>query len=82
MVSTSKPGGIGAIGSGASRFFHPGDKVREKYPPSERLHCVNIIITGKGLRQVKNEARLCYLVTIPKVEGECWIAKKGFRVKQ
>ena len=82
MVSTSKPGGIGAIGSAASRLFHPGDKVREKYPKDAKLHCVNVEITGEGLRRIKNEAKMCYLVSIPEVEGECYIAKKCFRVEQ
>ncbi|KAL3826861.1 hypothetical protein ACHAXA_005703 [Cyclostephanos tholiformis] len=82
MVSTSKPGGIGAIGSAASRLFHPGDKVREKYPKDAKLRCVNVEITGEGLRRIKNEAKMCYLISIPEVEGECYIAKKCFRVEQ
>ncbi|KAL3810770.1 LOW QUALITY PROTEIN: hypothetical protein ACHAXA_001595, partial [Cyclostephanos tholiformis] len=76
------PGGIGAIGSAASRLFHPGDKVREKYPKDAKLHCVNVKITGEGLRRIKNEAKMCYIVSIPEVEGECYIAKKCFRVEQ
>ncbi|KAL3809499.1 hypothetical protein ACHAXA_009735 [Cyclostephanos tholiformis] len=82
MVSTSKPGGIGAIGSVASRLFHPGDKVREKYPKDAKLRCVNVEITDEGLRRIKNEAKMCYLVSIPEVQGECYIAKKHFRVEQ
>ncbi|KAL3811352.1 hypothetical protein ACHAXA_000768 [Cyclostephanos tholiformis] len=82
MVSTSKLSGIGAIGSAASCLFHPGDKVREKYPKDAKLHCVNVEITSEGLRRIKNEAKMCYLISIPKVEGECYIVKKCFRVEQ
>ncbi len=76
MVSTSKHCGIGAIGSAASRLFHPSDKVHKKYPKDANLHCVNVKITGEGLRRIKNETKMCYLVRIPEVEGECYIVKK------
>ena len=82
MVSTSKCGGINAIGSAASRLFHPGDKVRKKYPKDVKLHCVNVKIIGKGLRRIKNKMKMCFLVSIPEVEGECYIVKKCFRVER
>ena len=31
---------------------------------------------------MENEAKMCYLVSIPEVEGECYIVKKCFRVEQ
>ena len=82
MVRTSKKGGIGAVGSGAARFFHPGEKVREKYPLDAGLRCVNVVITGEGVRRVRNKPQKCYLVTIPEVEGECFIVKSCFKVEQ
>ncbi len=82
MVSTSKKGGIGAVGSGAARFFHPGEKVRKKYPLDAGLRCVNVVITGKGVRRVRNKPQKCYLVTILEVEGECFIVKFCFKVEQ
>jgi hypothetical protein len=82
MVSTSKRGRIGTIGSAASRLFHPGDKVCKKYPNDAKLRCVNVKIIGKGLRRIKNEMKMCNLVSIPEVEGECYILKKCFRVER
>ena len=82
MVSALKPGGIGVIGLAASRLFHPGDKVHEKYPNDTRLRCVNVVITGKGSRRIKNQMKLWYLVSIPEVDCECYITKKCFRVEQ
>jgi len=80
MVTTKKLGGIGAIGSASARFFHPGDRVREKYPPETRMRCVNVVVTGEAQRRIRQTTSLCYLVTIPGVEGECYIVKKNFRV--
>ncbi len=81
-MSTSKRGGIGAIGSAASRLFHPVDKVHEKYPTDANIRCVYVETTSEGLRTPKNEMKMCYLVSIPKVKGECFIVKKSFRFEQ
>ena len=82
MVSRSKKGGVGAVGSGAARFFHPGEKVCKKYPSDAGLRCVNVVITGEGVRRVRNKPQNCYLVMIPEVEGECFIVKSCFKVGQ
>ena len=79
--TSPKKGGVGAVGSRASRFFHPGERVCKKYPLDAGLRCTNVIITGEGVRQVRNKPQQCYLVTIPKVEGECFIVKGCFRVE-
>ena len=80
MVTMKKIGGIGAIGSTMAHFFHPGDRVREKYPPDMWACAVNVVITGKSQRRIRQTTSLCYVVTIPDVEGECYIVKKNFRV--
>ena len=80
MVTAKRLGGIGAIGSASSRFFHPGDRVREHYPTDTRMRVTGAVITGEGQRKVRHEMKLCYLVSIPDVDGECYIVKKNFRV--
>ena len=80
MVTAKRLGGIGAIGSASSRFFHPGDRVREHYPTDTRMRVTGAVVTGEGQRKVRHEMKLCYLVSIPDVDGECYIVKKNFRV--
>ncbi len=80
MVTTKKLGGIGAIGSGSARFFHPGDRVREKYPPNTWARVTGTIITSKAMRLVARRQQFCYLVTVPDIDGKCYIVKKNFRV--
>ena len=80
MVTTKKPGGIGAIGSASARFFHPGQRVREKYPADARARVTDAVITGEGIRTVNRKQQMCYLVTIPDVDVECHIVKHNFRV--
>ena len=80
MVMTKRLGRIGAIGSGSARLFHPGDRVQEKYPPDTRMRCVDVVITSEAQKRIRNKTHLCYLVSIPNVDGECYIIKKNFRV--
>jgi hypothetical protein len=82
MVSTRRYGGIGAIGSGASRFFHPGERIRERYPAEAKGRVTGAAITGEGMRRVARKMQMCYLVRIPEYdEGlEFYIVKKNFRV--
>ena len=80
MVSTRKLGGIGAIGSASARFFHPGERIREQYPVDTRVRLVNVVITGEGRRLVARRQQMCYLVSVPNVDGECHIVKHNFRV--
>ena len=79
MVTTKKLGDIGALGTASASFFHPSDRW-EKDPPDTWAHCVNVVITGEAQRRVQQKTYLCYLVTIPDVEGECYIVKKNFKV--
>jgi hypothetical protein len=80
MVSTKKLGGIGAIGSASARFFHPGDRIQEKYPPDTCVRLTGVVITGEGMRLVARRQQMCYLVSVPDVDGECHIVKYNFRV--
>ena len=80
MVSTRKLGGIGANGSASARFFHPGERIREQYPVDTRVRLVNVVITGEGRRLVARRQQMCYLVSVPNVDGECHIVKHNFRV--
>ena len=68
------------IGSGSARFFHPGDRFREKYPPDTRARVTGAVITGEAMRLVARRQQFCYLVTVPDIDGECYIVKKDFRV--
>jgi hypothetical protein len=80
MVSMKKLGRIGAIGFASTRFFHPGDRIQEKYPPDTRVRLMGIVITGKGMRLVARRQQMCYLVSIPDIDGKCHIVKYNFRV--
>ena len=45
------------------------------------MRVTGAVITGKGQMRVQHETRkLCYLVLIPYVYGECYIVKRNFRV--
>jgi hypothetical protein len=65
MVTRAHRGGIGAIGSAMARFFHPGEKIRERWPAKARHRVNGAVITGEGERRVGQKQQLCYLVTIP-----------------
>ena len=82
MVTTGRRGGIGAIGSGASRFFHPGERIRERYPAEAKGRVTGAAITGEGMRRVARKMQMCYLVRIPEYDEalEFYIVKKNFRV--
>jgi hypothetical protein len=44
------------------------------------MRVTGAVVTGEGQRKVRHEMKLCYLVSIPDVDGECYIVKKNFRV--
>jgi hypothetical protein len=82
MVRRARRGGIGAIGSGMARFFHPGERIRERWPVDSRHRVQGAVITGEGERRVGQRMQMCYLVTISEFgEGVTFhIVKKNFRV--
>ncbi len=82
MVRRTRHGGIRAIGSGMARFFHPGKRIRKRWPAKAR-HCIfGAVITGEGERRVGQRQQMCYLVTIPEFGEEVTfhIIKKNFQV--
>ena len=38
------------------------------------------VITGKGMRVVARRQQICYLLTIPDIDGKCHIIKFNFHV--
>ena len=68
MVSTRRYGGIGAIGSGASRFFHPGERIRERYPAEAKGRVTGAAITGEGMRRVARKMQSTRKQTMPQLE--------------
>ncbi len=82
MVRRSRRGGIGAIGSGSSHLFHPGERIRERYPPEARGRMMGAVINREGMRRVSHRMQMCYLVSIPGFDEalEFYIVKRNFRV--
>ncbi len=64
MVRRSRRGGIGAIGSGSSRLFHRGKRIRERYHPEARGRVMGAVITGEEMRRVSHRMQMCYLISI------------------
>ena len=66
-----------------ARFFHPGERIRERWPTEARHRVNGAVITGEGERRVGQKQQLCYLVTIPKFgDGVAFhIVKNNFRVE-
>jgi hypothetical protein len=82
MVRRACHGGIGAIGSGVARFFHPGERIHKRWP-AKAWHCIfSSVITGEEERRVGQRQQMCYLVTILDFrEGVTFhIVKKNFQV--
>ncbi len=44
------------------------------------MRVTGAVVTGEGQRRVRHEMKLCYLVSISDVDGECYIVKKNFHV--
>ena len=83
MVRRAHRGRIGAIGSAMARFFHPGERICERWPAEARHRVNGAVITGEGERRVGQKQQLFYLVTIPEFgDGVAFhIVKKNFRVE-
>jgi hypothetical protein len=82
MVTTSTPGGIGAIGSAMARFFHPSKKIRAQWPHDEKRRLTGVLVIGEGVRRVNRKEQMCYIVRIPEIDdGSTFhIIKKIFKV--
>ena len=66
-----------------ARFFHPGERIRERWPSESRHRVTGAVITGEGERRVGQRQQMCYLVTIPEFgDGVTFhIVKKNFHVQ-
>ena len=64
MPRASYLAGIGALGSAKARFFHPSEKIREKYPQDDKRRLEGVVVTGEGQRKVNRRQQDCYLVCI------------------
>jgi hypothetical protein len=82
MVTRSLPAGIGALGAGKARFFHPSAKIREPWPNDDKRELTNVLVTGKGQRIVNRKEQWCYIVRIPEIDDgtEFHIVKFNFSV--
>ena len=82
MVRKSLSGSIEATGSAMARFFHPGKKIREKWPNDEKRRLTGVLVIGEGKRHVNKKEQMCYLACIPKInDGSIFhIVKKNFKV--
>jgi hypothetical protein len=66
MVCQSFPAGIGALGAGKARFFHPSKRIRAKWPNNNKRQLTNVLVIGKGKMIVNRKEQWCYIVRIPK----------------
>ena len=79
-----KLGGIGAKGSGKTRFFHPSENIRAQWPNEhQKIRLADVLIVGKGMQKVNQQEQLCYECRIPEIKNGVvfHIACKNFRVE-
>ena len=83
MPQRSIPGGVGAIGSSMARFFHPSQKIREKWPHEERRRLAGVLVTGEGIWRVHHKDQMCYLVRINDINDSTiiHIVKRNLRIE-
>ena len=80
---SKKPAGVGAIGRGMSRFFHPKKKIQQKWPAPARGHALDdVIVLGKEQHRINKKEQLSYRVRIPAIDdgSEFWISCHNFKV--
>ena len=80
-----KRGGIGALGSSQTRFFHLSAKIREKWPNNhKRLRLKRVVATGKELFHISQKDQVAYKFRIPKIDdrSKFHICVNNFRVDQ
>ena len=82
MVSRCLPAGIGALGAGKARFFHPGARIRQQWPNDNKKELTNVLVIGEGKRTVNRREQWCYIVRIPEIDDgtEFHIVKFNFSV--
>ena len=84
MVRATHPGGIGALGSGMARFFHPSARIREKWPNDDKRRLTGVLVVGEGMRRVARKDQMCYLVRIDDIGEDVLlhIVKKNFKITE
>ena len=82
MVRQSLPAGIGALGAGKARFFHPSERIREQWLKDNKRELTNVLVIGEGERIVNRKEQWCYIVRIPEIDNgsEFHIVKFNFSV--
>jgi hypothetical protein len=68
-MAKKKPAGVGALGKGMTRFFHPRAKIKEKWPMPPRGHVQeNVVIIGKETHRINKRDILSYRVRLPEID--------------
>jgi hypothetical protein len=82
MVTTSTPGGIGAISSAMARFFRPSKMIRNQWLHDKKRCFTGVLVIGEGVRKVNRKEQMCYIVCIPAIDNGTTfhIVKKVFKV--
>ncbi len=65
-----------------ARFFHPSAKIRDHFPQNNKRRLTGVVVTGEGVRRIRNKDQMCYLVCIDEVNDGTifYISKKNFKV--
>ena len=62
-MAKKKPAGVGALGKGMTRFFHPCAKIRERWPMPPRGHMQeDVVVLGKEMHHINKRDMLSYRV--------------------
>ena len=70
MPRTALPGGIGVVGSTMAHFFHPSQKIRDKWPNDDKRRLTGVIVTGEATWHVNvnHKQQLCYLICLQEID--------------
>ena len=82
-MAKKKPAGVGALGKGMTRFFHPCAKINERWPMPPRGHVQeNVVIVGKEIHRINKRDILSYRVRLPEIDdgSEFWIVCRNLSV--
>jgi hypothetical protein len=53
MPARALPGGIGAVSTAMARFFHPSQKIWEKWPQDNKRRIHGALVVGEGVRRIR-----------------------------
>ena len=79
MPRTALPGSIGAVGSAMAHFFHPSQKICEKWRNDDKRRLTGVIVTGEATWpvNVNHKQQLCYLVCFQEIDDLTEFYLKG-----